>query len=75
MWNNSIVRAVLMGTHDVGSPLNKLESQNDLLHYIFSFWAEVLVCLGGVRGTSCQQYAISLPESSVKQWSVSVREC
>eukprot|EP00656_Telonema_subtile_P052531 TRINITY_DN7354_c0_g1_i3.p1 TRINITY_DN7354_c0_g1~~TRINITY_DN7354_c0_g1_i3.p1 ORF type:complete len:374 (+),score=58.25 TRINITY_DN7354_c0_g1_i3:136-1257(+) len=51
-WRNSIVKTVLMGTHDPDSPLYHLHSQQDILHHIFSFWAEVLVCLGGRTNAS-----------------------
>jgi hypothetical protein len=38
---------VLEGTHDPGSPLYRLCGQAEVLYHIFSFWAEVLVYLGG----------------------------
>jgi len=46
-WKNSMVRAVLLGTIDSSSPLWVLAGQQNILYHIFSFWAEVLVCLGG----------------------------
>ena len=47
-WKNGIVKALLLGTMDPGSALWILAGQQNILYHIFSFWAEVLVCLGGI---------------------------